>query len=64
MERKVGVEDFNDKMEQKSDKINVVNLLNGKANKSEVEGIMGQKAEIKEVDRLLMTLESKFESEF
>ena len=38
--------------------------MNGKANKSEVDSLVNSKAEIKEMDRMLMALENKFESEF
>ena len=41
-----------------------MNAMNGKANKSEVDSLVNSKAEIKEMDRMLMALENKFESEF
>ena len=42
----------------------VANAIANKANKGDIDQAILAKAEIKEVDKLLMALEAKFESEF
>ena len=63
IERKLNIEDFNEKMDNKVDKLTLVNSIQNKANKAEVDSGLNQKADIKEVDRLLMALETKYETE-
>ena len=64
MERKVNIDDFNERLEVKADKQMLVNAICNKVNKQDVDASLSMKADIKEVDKMFMALEAKFENEF
>lgn len=52
MERKVNLEDFNERLDVKADKQLLVNAISTKANKQDVDQALNTKADINELDKL------------
>lgn len=50
------MEEFNERIETKADKLMLANAINLKANKGDVDSAVVGKADFKEVEKLLMAL--------
>ncbi len=61
MERKVNIDDFNERLEAKADKQQLVNAICNKVNKQDVDQALALKADSKEIDKIIEALETKFE---
>ena len=63
MEKKVAVEELNERLEGKADKQMVVNAVSNKVNRADMEGVLAGKAERSEVEAAVRALETRYAEE-